>query len=170
MGSSVLWSPLITPDAVWISITIIVCTCQLTRGLTAQVIVGVNVLGVRAYGEAEFWLALGKVLLITGLISALARLSHTLTDVRSPRHHHRRCAAVCSAAAFSVRADRVGRQHRLLLCDDSVLVSALKRTDWQNPGPLVQYDGIQGELGRFLGFFAVLIQAVRCGQRAALSN
>ena len=35
----------------------------------------------------------------------------------------------------------------------------LTRADWQNPGPMVQYDGIQGELGRFLGFFAVLIQA-----------
>jgi amino acid transporter len=30
---------------------------------------------------------------------------------------------------------------------------------WRNPGPFVQYLGIQGATGRFLGFWAVLIQA-----------
>ncbi|KAJ9144045.1 Amino acid transporter [Pleurostoma richardsiae] len=30
---------------------------------------------------------------------------------------------------------------------------------WHHPGPLVQYDGIEGTTGRFLGFFAVLTQA-----------
>lgn len=30
---------------------------------------------------------------------------------------------------------------------------------WRNPGPFVQYLGIEGSLGRFLGFWAVLIQA-----------
>ncbi|KAL7423193.1 hypothetical protein Q5752_002493 [Cryptotrichosporon argae] len=30
---------------------------------------------------------------------------------------------------------------------------------WRNPGPLVQYEGIPGALGRFLGFWAVLTQA-----------
>ena len=30
---------------------------------------------------------------------------------------------------------------------------------WRNPGPLVQFDGVAGSLGRFLGFFSVLIQA-----------
>ena len=29
----------------------------------------------------------------------------------------------------------------------------------RNPGPLVQFDNIAGSLGRFLGFFSVLIQA-----------
>ncbi|KAG1899433.1 amino acid permease [Suillus fuscotomentosus] len=30
---------------------------------------------------------------------------------------------------------------------------------WKNPGPFVQYNGIQGAKGRFLGWWAVLIQA-----------
>ncbi|OWZ67742.1 hypothetical protein AYX14_01695 [Cryptococcus neoformans] len=30
---------------------------------------------------------------------------------------------------------------------------------WRNPGPFVQYDGISGVLGRFLGYWAVLTQA-----------
>ncbi|WWC70607.1 uncharacterized protein I206_104558 [Kwoniella pini CBS 10737] len=30
---------------------------------------------------------------------------------------------------------------------------------WRNPGPFVQYSGIEGSLGRFLGFWAVLTQA-----------
>jgi len=30
---------------------------------------------------------------------------------------------------------------------------------WKNPGPFTQYSGIQGALGRFLGFWAVLTQA-----------
>lgn len=32
-------------------------------------------------------------------------------------------------------------------------------TFWSDPGPFVQYLGIQGSTGRFLGFFSVLIQA-----------
>jgi len=30
---------------------------------------------------------------------------------------------------------------------------------WKNPGPFVQYNGIAGAKGRFLGFWAVLTQA-----------
>ena len=30
---------------------------------------------------------------------------------------------------------------------------------WKNPGPFVQYNGIGGAKGRFLGFWAVLTQA-----------
>lgn len=30
---------------------------------------------------------------------------------------------------------------------------------WRSPGPFVQYDGISGVLGRFLGYWAVLTQA-----------
>jgi amino acid transporter len=30
---------------------------------------------------------------------------------------------------------------------------------WKNPGPFVQFDGIVGAKGRFLGFVRVLIQA-----------
>lgn len=31
---------------------------------------------------------------------------------------------------------------------------------WRNPGPLVQYLGIEGSLGRFLGFWTVFSNAV----------
>lgn len=37
---------------------------------------------------------------------------------------------------------------------------ALGFTYWRNPGPLVQYLGIQGSLGRFLGFYTTLNNAV----------
>ena len=30
---------------------------------------------------------------------------------------------------------------------------------WKNPGPFVQFDGISGSTGRFLGFWTVLTQA-----------
>ena len=30
---------------------------------------------------------------------------------------------------------------------------------WKNPGPFVQYEGIQGPTGRFLGWWAVMTQA-----------
>lgn len=37
---------------------------------------------------------------------------------------------------------------------------ALGFTYWRNPGPLVQYLGIKGSLGRFLGFYTTLNNAV----------
>lgn len=30
---------------------------------------------------------------------------------------------------------------------------------WKNPGPFVQFDGISGAKGRFLGWWSVLVQA-----------
>ncbi|KAM0756257.1 amino acid transporter [Meredithblackwellia eburnea MCA 4105] len=45
------------------------------------------------------------------------------------------------------------------LADGTYTGHALSFRFWQSPGPFVQYLGIQGTTGRFLGFWAVLIQA-----------
>jgi len=70
-------------DAVWVTVTIIVradapAHCLTVRSLSASTCSACSspaqrpslTCCSRAYGEAEFWLAMGKVLLITGLISA----------------------------------------------------------------------------------------------------
>lgn len=93
-------------NAAWITICLVI-------------VVAINSMGARAYGEAEFWFASIKVLTIIGLII----LGVIIAAGGGPNH---------VATGF---------------------------TYWQNPGPWVQYEGIPGSLGRFLGFFAVLIQA-----------
>ncbi|KAG2188409.1 hypothetical protein INT44_001162 [Umbelopsis vinacea] len=83
------------------------------------IVVAINFMGARAYGEAEFWFASIKVLTIIGLII----LGIVIAAGGGPNH-------IATGISY-----------------------------WQNPGPWVQYKGIPGALGRFLGFFAVLIQA-----------
>ncbi|CDW97980.1 hypothetical protein, partial [Sporisorium scitamineum] len=97
------WSDL--NPAIWISIFLVV-------------VVAINLLGTRAYGEAEFWFASIKIITIVGLI----------------------LLSICIDLG-------VGKQGRLGF------------RYWKNPGPLHQYNGISGSLGRFLGFFSVLINA-----------
>ncbi|KAE8144684.1 amino acid permease-domain-containing protein [Aspergillus avenaceus] len=77
-----------------------------------------NIFAVHYYGESEFWLALGKVLLSVGLIvfTFVAMLGG------NPQH------------------DRFGFRY------------------WQNPGAFAEHYKT-GDLGRFLGFLACLIQA-----------
>ncbi|PWN52633.1 hypothetical protein IE53DRAFT_384890 [Violaceomyces palustris] len=95
-----------TSPAVWISVCLVVC-------------VAINMLGVRAYGESEFWFCSIKILCIVGLII----LAFILDLGGGPSH------------------DRLGFRY------------------WKDPGPLAQYNGIAGALGRFLGFWSVLVQA-----------
>jgi amino acid transporter len=83
------------------------------------VTVGINMLGARAYGEAEFVFASIKVITITGLII----LGIVLDLGGGPDH------------------DRIGFRY------------------WKNPGPFVQFNGIPGVEGRFLGWWAVMTQA-----------
>ncbi|KAH8556566.1 amino acid permease [Umbelopsis sp. PMI_123] len=83
------------------------------------VVVTINFLGARAYGEAEFWFASIKVLTIVGLII----LGIIIAAGGGPSH-------IATGVNY-----------------------------WKDPGAWVQYKGIQGALGRFLGFFSVLIQA-----------
>ncbi|KAJ9475945.1 Proline-specific permease [Pseudozyma hubeiensis] len=91
--------------AIWISVFLVI-------------VVAINLLGTRAYGEAEFWFASIKIITIVGLI----------------------ILSVCIDLG-------VGKQGRLGF------------RYWKEPGPFKQYHGIQGSLGRFLGFFSVLINA-----------
>ncbi|KAI0004296.1 amino acid permease [Russula compacta] len=83
------------------------------------VVVGINMMGAGAYGEAEFCFASIKVLTITGLI-----ILGIILDLGGGPDH-----------------DRIGFRY------------------WKHPGPFVQFDGIAGPKGRFLGFWAVLTQA-----------
>lgn len=99
------WNHTISP-AVWITICMVV-------------VVGINMLGAGAYGEAEFVFASIKVLTIVGLII----LGIVLDLGGGPDH------------------DRIGFRY------------------WKNPGPFVQYDGIPGATGRFVGWWSVVSQA-----------
>lgn len=78
----------------------------------------INILGVSWYGEFEFWLALGKVILILGLIA--------FTFV--------------TMLGGNPLKDRYGFRY------------------WRDPGPFAE-NIKAGDLGRFLGFLACLIQA-----------
>ncbi|KAF7331870.1 Amino acid permease [Mycena kentingensis (nom. inval.)] len=91
-------------NAVWMTIVLLV-------------VVGINMCGAGAYGEAEFCSI--KVLTITGLI-----IFGIIIDLGGGPNH-----------------DRIGFRY------------------WKNPGPFVQYNDIPGALGRFLGWWAVMIQA-----------
>ncbi|GAA5937777.1 uncharacterized protein JCM15063_002113 [Sporobolomyces koalae] len=95
-----------TNPAVWIAVCLVVA-------------VAINFGGSRAYGEAEFWFAIIKVLTIIGLI----------------------ILGIVIDAGGGPNGQYIGFKY------------------WKNPGALVQYDGVEGTTGRFLGFFAVLIQA-----------
>ncbi|KAF8590199.1 amino acid transporter [Ramaria rubella] len=93
-------------NAVWITICL-------------AVVVTINFLGTRAYGECEFWFASIKVLTIIGLI-----ILGLVIDLGGAPDH-----------------DRLGFRF------------------WNHPGPFVQFLGISGAKGRFLGTWSVLIQA-----------
>ena len=77
-----------------------------------------NIFAVKWYGESEFWLSLGKVILIIGLIF------YTFITM----------------LGGNPLGDRYGFRH------------------WQNPGSFAEYYST-GDLGRWLGFLACLIQA-----------
>lgn len=93
-------------NAVWIIMCLVVT-------------VAINMLGARAYGEAEFVFASIKVITITGLI-----ILGIILDLGGGPDH-----------------SRIGFAY------------------WKDPGPLVQFNGIPGAEGRFLGWWAVMTQA-----------
>ncbi|POY76820.1 hypothetical protein BMF94_0072 [Rhodotorula taiwanensis] len=92
--------------AIWITVCLVVAVL-------------INLGGARAYGEAEFWFAIIKVLTIIGLI-----ILGIIID----------CGGVPNG-------EYIGGRY------------------WHNPGAFVQFLGIEGAKGRFLGTWAVLIQA-----------
>ncbi|KIJ47993.1 hypothetical protein M422DRAFT_248140 [Sphaerobolus stellatus SS14] len=83
------------------------------------VVVVINFLGTRSFGECEFWFASIKVATIVGLI-----ILGLVIDLGGAPNH-----------------DRLGFRY------------------WRTPGPFVQFAGIGGAKGQFLGFWSVLIQA-----------
>ncbi|KAI9300192.1 amino acid permease [Cunninghamella echinulata] len=84
------------------------------------IVVAINFMGARAYGEAEFWFASIKILTIIGLII----LGIIIDAGGAPPNH-----------------EVIGFKY------------------WNDPGAFAQYNGIPGNLGKFLGFFSVLITA-----------
>ncbi|ESK87568.1 amino acid transporter [Moniliophthora roreri MCA 2997] len=84
------------------------------------VVIVINLLGVGAYGEAEFIFASLKVITIVGLL-----ILGIILDLGG-----------------GPSGDRIGFRY------------------WVNPGPFAQYDGVPGAKGRFLGWWAVMIQAM----------
>lgn len=90
------------------------------------IITAVNILGVRFFGEVEFWLSCLKVLTCLGLIILM----------------------LCIALGGSPTHDRLGFRY------------------WKNPGAFKEYADssrdlkIEGDLGRFVSFVAVLVTTI----------
>jgi amino acid transporter len=99
----------------------------------------INVMAVKWYGETEFWAALGKMLLIIGLIV------YTFITMLGKWTHHQ------ARRAFS--GTRNNRQ-----TGGNPLGDRYGFRYWKEPGSFAElyYDG---NLGRFLGFMQCLIQA-----------
>ncbi|BGP43913.1 hypothetical protein JCM10449v2_007970 [Rhodotorula kratochvilovae] len=105
LGFASYWNKTVNPG-VWIAICLVVA-CAINFG------------GSRAYGEAEFWFAIIKVLTIIGLI----------------------ILGIIIDCGGGPNGEYIGTKY------------------WRDPGAFVQYAGIEGATGRFLGVWAVLIQA-----------
>ncbi|PLW52625.1 hypothetical protein PCANC_06270 [Puccinia coronata f. sp. avenae] len=89
----------------------------------------INLGGARSYAEFEFWFSSIKIVTMVRLYNPRAACSK---DFDIPFH---------SDAGGGPDHNAIGFRH------------------WRKPGPFVQYLGIEGALGRFLGFWSVLIQA-----------
>ncbi|KAF8320590.1 amino acid permease-domain-containing protein [Cantharellus anzutake] len=96
--------------------------------------VGINCFGARLYGESEFWFSFGKIILIITLFIISLWL-----DLRKGH--------------YDLKQDGYARGD--VLSGPGPIGSRF----WKNPGPLAQYENIDGATGRFLGFWAVLMQA-----------
>ncbi|KAE9401156.1 hypothetical protein BT96DRAFT_965067 [Gymnopus androsaceus JB14] len=87
--------------------------------ILAFLVISVNMLPIRVYGELEFGFSMLKILLIVGLV----------------------IMGLCIDLGGVSGQPRLGFQY------------------WRNPGPFVQYLGIPGTLGRFLGFWKTFSSA-----------
>jgi amino acid transporter len=96
----------------------------------------INLMAVKWYGETEFWAALGKMLLIIGLIiyTFVAMLGKFL----SPTAYHKRI--LIRNPGGNPLGDRYGFRY------------------WKEPGAFAELY-YEGNLGRFLGFLQCLIMA-----------
>ncbi|KAG6845971.1 hypothetical protein H0H87_011019 [Tephrocybe sp. NHM501043] len=104
--------------------------------ITLVVTVIINFLGAGAYGEAEFIFASIKVITIVGLI-----ILGIVLDLGGSYFCSSVYDKVAYIAAGGPNHDRIGFRY------------------WKHPGPFAQFDGIPGNKGRFLAWWAVMTQA-----------
>lgn len=103
------------------------------------VMVAINFLFIGVYGEIEFWFATLKIFLIIMVnIMAIVIVSGGAPNGQAIGFRYWQGQLLVTAAPFYV------------------CTLTLK----QDPGPMVQYLGISGSLGRFLGFWSVFTNAV----------
>jgi len=113
------------------------CSVRLSNSRCLQVLYAIiNLMAVKWYGETEFWAALGKMLLIIGLIiyTFVAMLGKFLFSTAHYKHiliHH---------LGGNPLGDRYGFRY------------------WKEPGAFAELY-YEGNLGRFLGFLQCLIMA-----------
>lgn len=96
-----------------------------------------NIILVRIYGELEFTFAMLKIMLIFGVnIMALVIA----------------CGGGPDGHAYGFQVSRCLLEMKCCL--------TLPKQYWRNPGPFVQYLGVSGPTGRFIGFWTVFSNAV----------
>jgi hypothetical protein len=100
------------------------------------VVLAINLLGAGAYGEAEFIFASIKVLTVVGLI---VRASFVHPDSHHWTDFPQQILGIILDLGGGPNHDRIGFRY------------------WKHPGPFVQYHGISGTTGRFLGWWAVMV-------------
>jgi len=136
-------------NGVWITVALIV-------------VIGINLCGARGYGEAEFFFSMIKVLtIVTLIVSSPFRFSGR-SEGRRGNWGRWEVDAWRPLGWEEARADLSIRPLPQFLgiainCGAGPSNTGYKGfTYWKNPGPLVQYAGISGSLGQFLGFWSVL--------------
>jgi yeast amino acid transporter len=105
--------------------------------MTLVPVLVINFLGAGVYGECEFVFASIKVVTIVGLIvSPVSIVSNHFIS-----YLFIQIMGLMLDLGGGPNHDRIGFRY------------------WKNPVPFVQFDGISGSKGRFLGFWEVLVQA-----------
>jgi amino acid transporter len=137
------WNSEINPSA-WIAVCLVVAVAINFGGTRAYGEVSIGALYVARLGtdprarlvQMEFWFAIIKVLTIVGLIILYVAAGSPLLSSITHRCRHR--GIIIDATPRFSPANPDGTH------------TALGFRFWHNPGPFVQYLGIQGTTGRFL--------------------
>ncbi|PPQ95744.1 hypothetical protein CVT26_015870 [Gymnopilus dilepis] len=98
--------------------------------------IGINCFGARAYGEAEFLFSCFKILTIIVLI-----ITGIIIDLGGSPNREQVPSMTSISVTYCLRR-------------------FIGFKNWRNPGPFIQYRGIKGSLGKFLGVWSSMIQAV----------
>lgn len=123
--------------------------------LFGALVVIANLLFVRVYGEMEFTFASLKIMLIIGLnlmvccrSDAAINSSDTWPFIQGTGRIYHVADQICVVQAL------------VLVCGGGPDHEVIGFRYWRDPGPLVQYLGVPGPLGRFLGFWTTFSNAV----------